>query len=60
MTSQSFNATVSGADQPILDLSRAINPTPDTLAKRRNLPIQFSRFVAFMARMVVMVAKGHG
>lgn len=60
MTTSSFDAAIPGADQPFLDLSGAINPTPDTLAKRRNLPLQATRFVAFMARMVVMVAKGHG
>lgn len=60
MTTPSFNHTVAGADQPILDLSKAINPTASTLAKRKNLVVQFYRFVMFMVRMVIMVAKGHG
>ena len=59
MSNPTFSATT-GGDQPILDLSRAINPTAETLRRRRNIPYQLTRFVAFMARMVVMVAKGHG
>lgn len=51
--------TVDDAGQPVLDLSRAINPTPETLARRRNPLIQLVRFATFMLRMVVMVAKGH-
>lgn len=58
MTSYTFR-TVEGGDQPILDLSRAINPTSQTLARRRNPLLQLVRFADFMLRMVVMVAKGH-
>ena len=59
MSNPTFTAAT-GGDQPTLDLSRAINPTEETLKMRRNIPFQLTRFVAFMARMVVMVAKGHG
>lgn len=46
-------------DQPIADLSRAPLPTPQTLRRRRSLAFQLIRFLAFNARIMRMVAKGH-
>lgn len=34
-------------------------PTPATLAMRKNLVVQFARFVAIDARIMMMVLKGH-
>ncbi len=45
--------------QPVADLSRAPLPTASTLRKRRSLPLQAVRFVAFNARILRMVLKGH-
>lgn len=47
------------AGQPVLDVSRAPLPTPKTLRRRQNVPLQFLRFVAFDARIMRMVLKGH-
>lgn len=47
------------ASQPLLDVSRAPLPTDKTLRGRRSLPFQFTRFLAFNARIMRMVAKGH-
>jgi len=47
------------AGQPVLDVSRAPLPTEKTLRMRRNVPFQFLRFVAFDARIMRMVLKGH-
>jgi len=44
---------------PIVDLSRAPLPTRATLRRRRNIPLQFLRFVAFDLRIMRMVIKGH-
>ncbi|HRV69359.1 MAG TPA: hypothetical protein P5108_07900 [Marmoricola sp.] len=43
----------------LVDLSKAPLPTERTLKRRRSLPLQFTRFVVFNARMLRMVAKGH-
>ncbi|HMU37182.1 MAG TPA: hypothetical protein PKA04_10150 [Marmoricola sp.] len=43
----------------LVDLSKAPLPTERTLKRRRSLPVQFTRFVVFNARMLRMVAKGH-
>ena len=34
-------------------------PTPATLAMRKNLAVQFVRFVSIDARIMMMVIKGH-
>lgn len=52
-------AGVSVDDQPIADLTRAPLPTPQTLRRRRSLPMQFSRFLSFNSRIMRMVIKGH-
>ena len=46
-------------DQPVADLSRAPLPTRQTLRRRRSLPYQATRFVAFNARIMRMVVSGH-
>lgn len=45
--------------QPVADVSKAPLPTEKTLRMRRSLPFQATRFVAFSARIMRMVAKGH-
>lgn len=45
--------------EPVADLSKAPLPTPKTLRMRRNLPFQFTRFLAFNMRIMRMVLKGH-
>lgn len=45
--------------EPLADLSKAPLPTPKTLKLRRNIPYQFTRFVAFNTRIMRMVLKGH-
>jgi len=45
-------------DQPTADLSRAPLPTAATLRRRRNLPVQLTRFAVFNTRIMRMVAKG--
>lgn len=45
--------------EPVADLSKAPLPTEKTLRMRRNLPLQFLRFVSFDLRIMRMVAKGH-
>lgn len=47
------------ADQPVLDVSGAPLPTDRTLAVRRNVVLQFPRFLGFNARIMRMVLKGH-
>ncbi|MFZ0530441.1 MAG: hypothetical protein WAL91_07895 [Propionicimonas sp.] len=47
------------AGDPIADLSKAPLPTQKTLKARRNLFLQFLRFVAFDLRIMRMVVKGH-
>jgi hypothetical protein len=46
-------------DQPIADLSRAPLPSASTLRRRRSLPVQALRFVAFNGRILRMVVRGH-
>lgn len=46
-------------DQPIADVSKSPLPTDRTLRRRQNVPFQLTRFVAFSARIVRMVVKGH-
>jgi len=48
-----------GGGNPVLDLSKAPLPTAKTLGARRNLWLQFWRFVAFDLRIMRMVIKGH-
>lgn len=48
-----------GGGDPVADLSKAPLPTKKTLQLRRNLPLQFLRFVSFDLRIMRMVAKGH-
>ena len=45
--------------QPVADVSTAPLPTEKTLRMRRSLPFQATRFVAFNARIMRMVIKGH-
>ena len=45
--------------EPVLDLSKAPLPTAKTLGARRNVWLQFWRFVAFDLRIMRMVIKGH-
>jgi hypothetical protein len=40
-------------------IANAPLPTPRTLRSRKSIPVQFVRFLAFNARMLRMVAKGH-
>ncbi len=47
------------ADQPVLDVSSAPLPTQRTQQMRRNIPFQFTRFLAFNTRIMRMVLKGH-
>ncbi len=42
-----------------VDLSRSPMPTTKTLNYRKNLFLQFFRFVAFDLRIMRMVLKGH-
>ncbi len=46
-------------DQPVADLSRAPLPSESTLRRRRSLPVQSLRFVAFNGRILRMVVRGH-
>ena len=43
----------------VADLSRSPLPTKKTLDRRRNVFLQFFRFVRFDLRIIRMVAKGH-
>jgi hypothetical protein len=45
--------------RPTLDLGAAPLPTDRTLKRRRSLPVQAFRFVAFSVRLVRMVLKRH-
>lgn len=42
-----------------VDLSRSPMPTAKTLGYRKNVLLQFFRFVAFDLRIMRMVLKGH-
>lgn len=44
---------------PTADLSASPLPTKRTLAMRRNLPYQVTRFLNFNVRIMRMVRKGH-
>ncbi len=44
---------------PIADLSMAPLPTKKTLRARKNVFIQFFKFLAFNTMIMRMVAKGH-
>lgn len=46
--------------QPVLDLSLAPLPTKKTLRARKNVFLQFFRFIGFNAMIMRMVIKGHG
>lgn len=43
----------------VADLSKAPLPTEKTLKARKNLFLQFFKFVAFSATIMRMVIKGH-
>jgi hypothetical protein len=43
----------------VLDLGTAPLPTDRTLRRRRSLPVQAFRFLAFSVRLVRMVLKRH-
>lgn len=46
-------------ETPGVDLSRSPMPTAKTLNYRKNVFVQFFRFVAFDLRIMRMVIKGH-
>ncbi|PFG17725.1 hypothetical protein ATK74_2298 [Propionicimonas paludicola] len=58
MTHLSMTAPNPGAE-PIADLSKAPLPTARTLRARRNIGLQFLRFLSFNTRIMRMVVKGH-
>jgi hypothetical protein len=41
-------------------IASAPMPTPKTLRRRRNVPIQLVRFVAINLKMMRVIARGHG
>lgn len=45
--------------QPILDLSKAPNPSEKTLRRRQNIALQAVKFAGFSVTMVIMVVKSH-
>lgn len=47
------------ATQPVADLTRAPLPTQATLRRRRSVPFQVGRFVAFNLRILRITAKPH-
>jgi hypothetical protein len=51
--------TTQPASPVITTFPSAPIPTPATLAMRKNLVVQFTRFVAIDARIMMMVLKGH-
>nr|WP_300148522.1 hypothetical protein [Propionicimonas sp.] len=53
-----MNQTTTHGD-PVADLSTSPLPTKKTLAMRRNLPFQVTRFLSFNSRIMRMVIKGH-
>lgn len=57
-TTPTFTALRPESDQPVLDLSAAPLPTAKTLRKRRSLPAQLLRFVAFNLRIMRIVLRG--
>lgn len=48
------------SEGPVADLSGAPAPTRRTLRMRKNLLIQFVKFLAFNLMIMRMVVKGHG
>lgn len=58
MSQLSMTEPTPGAE-PIADLSKAPLPTARTLRARRNLALQFLRFLSFNSRIMRMVVKGH-
>ena len=58
MSQLSMHEPAAGGN-PVVDLSRAPLPTARTLKARRNVPLQFLRFVGFDLRIMRMVIKGH-
>lgn len=58
MTHLTMHEPTGGGD-PVVDLSSAPLPMKKTLDMRRNLPFQFTRFLAFNSRIMRMVIKGH-
>ena len=46
-------------DLPVSDFSRAPLPTESTLRSRRNIPYQFTRFVANNVRMARLAFSKH-
>jgi hypothetical protein len=46
-------------EQPLTNLGSAPLPTAQTLKSRMSIPYQFTRFLAFDARIMRMVLKGH-
>jgi hypothetical protein len=58
MSQLSMSAPTPGAE-PIADLSKAPLPTERTLRARRNVALQFFRFLSFNSRIMRMVVKGH-
>ncbi|CAI9403498.1 hypothetical protein [Nocardioides sp. T2.26MG-1] len=55
MTERTPDAHSADEPQPVADLSRAPLPTARTLRRRRSLPAQLVRFVAFNLRIVRMI-----
>lgn len=49
--------TDASADEAI---ASAPLPTPKTLKRRRNVPLQLIRFVAINVKMMRVIARGHG
>ena len=58
MSQLSMTEPTPGAE-PIADLSTAPLPTVRTLKARRNLALQFGKFLAFNTLIMRMVVKGH-
>jgi hypothetical protein len=58
MSQLSMTEPTPGAE-PIADLSKAPLPTARTLKARRNVGLQFLKFLSFNSRIMRMVIKGH-
>lgn len=59
LPSPTFTTPRTDREQPVVDLSSAPLPTARTLRRRKSLPTQLVRFVAFSTRIMRMVAGGH-
>lgn len=59
LSAPQFNTPLEGADQPVVDMSKAPLPTKQTLAARKNLLVQFGRFLSINTNIMRMVLKGH-